>query len=203
MGPAFKAALSLVTCGHERGIGCSHLRGGALHDPSERAFSGGLKHSRNVVTDRHMPSHRMILASLALLLSGVIAPLYAETPIFYASGNKAINGYDVVAYFDEGAPVQGKTEIAVMWKGVIWRFASEEHREAFEANPWAYAPQYGGYCAYGVSLGYRDSTEPDAWYITNGKLYLIRTRFVRSIWRSDMTNYIAQADANWPGILRR
>jgi len=148
-----------------------------------------------------MPSCRFILACFALLFSWLTAPLWAQTPIFYTGGDSAINGYDTVAYFTDGEPVEGRADIVVMWKGVIWQFASQAHREAFEADPRAYAPQYGGYCAYGVSLGYRDSTEPEAWHINSGKLYLVRTPYVRSLWKRDMAEYIARADANWPAVL--
>lgn len=145
---------------------------------------------------------RLIITCFALLLAGFTAPLRADTPVFYSGGGSAINGYDTVAYFTLGEPVEGRADIAVMWKGAIWRFSSNAHREAFEADPWAFAPQYGGYCAYGVSLGYRDQTAPEAWQIVNGKLYLIRTRYIRTLWQGDMASYIARADANWPAVLR-
>lgn len=148
-----------------------------------------------------MPRRRIILAFLALLFSGIIAPLRADAPVFFSGGDSAINGYDTVAYFTLGEPVRGRTEISVMWKGAVWQFANQANREAFEANPWAFAPQYGGYCAYGVSLGYRDSTEPGAWYITDGKLYLINALYVRAIWKLDVAGNIIRADANWPGVL--
>lgn len=121
--------------------------------------------------------------------------------MFYTGGNSAINGFDTVAYFTLGEPVEGRAENAVMWKGAIWKFASPDNREAFEADPRAYAPQYGGYCAYGVSRGYRDKTEPDAWHIVDGKLYLVRTPYVRALWMRDLTGHIAKANANWPGVL--
>jgi len=148
-----------------------------------------------------MLRRHLILSSFVLLLSGLPAPVRAETPMFFSDGGSAINGYDTVAYFTSGTPVKGNSDITSMWKGVIWRFSSQANREAFEASPWAYAPQYGGYCAYGVSLGYRDTTEPDAWQIVDGKLYLIRTLFVRSVWKLDIGRHIASANANWPGVL--
>jgi len=148
-----------------------------------------------------MPYRRLVPAIISLFFAGLITQARADAPMFYTGGDSAINGFDTVAYFKRGEPVEGKAEIAVMWKGAIWKFASESNREAFEADPRAYAPQYGGYCAYGVSLGYRDTTEPDAWQIVNGKLYLIRTLYVRGLWKQDMAGHIARADANWPGVL--
>lgn len=148
-----------------------------------------------------MHRRRFFLSFAALLMSGLIAPLMAQTPVFFSDGGSAINGYDTVAYFTQRAPVKGRRDISVMWKGVVWRFANDANREAFEADPWAYAPQYGGYCAYGVSMGYRDITVPDAWQIVDGKLYLIRTRLVQAIWKRDVNGYIIRANANWPGVL--
>ncbi len=148
-----------------------------------------------------MPHRRIFLASLMSLLVGFPGGLRAETPIYYSDGQSAINGYDTVAYFTMGRPVRGKADIAVMWKGVIWRFASLAHREAFEANPRAYAPQYGGYCAYGVSAGYRDQIEADAWQIVDGKLYLVRSPNVLGLWKRDLAGHIARGNANWPGVL--
>jgi len=148
-----------------------------------------------------MPYCRLLLASLTLYLAVFLAPLRGETPIFFSGGDAAINGYDTVAYFTKGKPVKGKADIAVMWKGVMWQFASKGNRARFEANPRAYAPQYGGYCAYGVANGYRDRSEPDAWQISNGKLYMIRSHYVRAIWNRDVRGYIARADSNWPGVL--
>ncbi|MCF6233364.1 MAG: YHS domain protein [Rhodobacteraceae bacterium] len=125
----------------------------------------------------------------------------ADTPIFYTGGASAINGYDTVAYFTMGESVKGKENIAVMWKGVIWRFASQSNREKFEANPRAFAPQYGGYCAYEVSNGNRVPSEPKAWVISDGKLYLIRTIFSRALWQLDAAGHIERANANWPDVL--
>ena len=89
-----------------------------------------------------------------------------------------------------------------MWKGATWRFASAANRTAFEMNPKAYAPQYGGYCAYAVSRGYTAKIEPDAWRIVDGKLYLNYSRSVRTHWAADVPGNIAKANANWPAVLK-
>lgn len=149
-----------------------------------------------------MPRRRLILACFAMLISGAAGALPTDRAMFYSGADGAINGYDVVAYFTMGAPTRGRADISVMWKGAIWRFVNLAHRDAFEANPRAFAPQYGGYCAYGVASGHRDATSPEAWAIVNGKLYLIRSRYVRAIWQSEMAEQIARANANWTAILR-
>jgi YHS domain-containing protein len=116
------------------------------------------------------------------------------------SSGLALKGYDPVAYFAEGKPVQGKPEITASHEGATYRFASAANRDAFAAAPGKYAPQYGGYCAYGMASGYKAPIEPDAWTIVEGKLYLNYNQSVRSRWSSDIPGYIRKADANWPTV---
>jgi hypothetical protein len=72
---------------------------------------------------------------------------------------------------------------------------------AFKANPSAFAPQYGGYCAWAVSQNYTASGDPNFWKIVNGKLYLNYDKSVQATWEKDIPGYIAKADRNWPGVL--
>jgi len=137
------------------------------------------------------------LAFLVVLLLAV--PAFADGKIF-TRGGEAISGYDPVAYFTEGKPVEGKDDISFDWNGATWTFASVENREMFAANPEKYAPQYGGYCAYGASKGAAAKTEPDAWSIIDGKLYLNYSDDVKARWLQDIPGYIKTADENWPEI---
>ncbi len=114
----------------------------------------------------------------------------------------AIRGYDPVGYFAEGKPVEGSTQYSTEWKGATWRFANAENLAAFESNPEKYAPKYGGYCAYAVSQGYTAKTEPEAWTIIDGKLYLNYSLGVKATFDSDQPGYIAQAEKNWPKVLQ-
>jgi YHS domain-containing protein len=123
-----------------------------------------------------------------------IAPIYAEQGI-------AIDGTDPVVYFTQGAPVAGAKDITHDWNGATWRFSTPENKDAFTANPTAYAPQYGGYCAYAVSEGYTASTTPKAWKIVDGKLYLNYSRRIQRKWERDIPGRIASADSNWPEII--
>ena len=120
--------------------------------------------------------------------------------ITYQSGGIAINGYDPVAYFIMNKPVEGDTTHAFDWNGAKWIFSSAENLALFSANPEKYAPKYGGYCAYAVSRGYTASTDPDAWSIVDGSLYLNYSKGVRSRWDSDQAANIIAGDKNWPGL---
>jgi hypothetical protein len=115
-------------------------------------------------------------------------------------GNDAIKGYDPVAYFTEGRPVQGSDEFEYEWMGADWRFATAANRDAFAAEPEKYAPQYGGYCAYAVSQGTTADIDPEAWTIVGDRLYLNLSKDVQKLWEQDVPGYIQKADANWPKI---
>lgn len=88
-------------------------------------------------------------------------------------GDVAIKGYDPVAYFTQNKAMQGTPEYSYRWLGANWQFTSAENRDLFIAEPTKYAPQYGGYCADGVSFGtVTTNIDPKAWRIIEGKLYL-------------------------------
>lgn len=150
-----------------------------------------------------MISRRSVLGLLAATPTALAfaRPAFAAAPEIYAEGGVAVDGSDVVAYFTDGAPVTGSADHTVDWNGATWQFSSAENAAMFEANPEDYAPQYGGYCAYAVSKGYTAPTEPDAWTIHEGKLYLNFNTTVRKIWSEDIPGNIVKADGNWPTVL--
>jgi len=120
---------------------------------------------------------------------------------FYTENGVAIRGTDPVAYFRQSQPVPGNSEYTYEWMNATWQFASAENRDLFAKNPEKYAPQYGGFCAWAVSRGYTASTQPDAWKIVDGKLYLNFNRQVQRSWEKDISGNIAKANSNWPGVL--
>ena len=127
----------------------------------------------------------------------------AKDPVYTSTfSNLAVSGYDPVAYFTAGKPVEGSADFETEWNGATWRFASADNLATFEADPEAYAPQYGGYCAWAVSQGYTASTVPEAWRIVDGKLYLNYSLSVQRQWEGDVPGHIAKADGNWPGVLK-
>ena len=112
----------------------------------------------------------------------------------------AIEGYDPVAYFTQGRPVEGESEFSHDWMDATWYFASAENRDLFAADPDKYAPQYGGYCAGAVAHGYTATIDPDAWKIVDDKLYLNYSKDVQAQWTQDIPGNISKGDANWPKI---
>ncbi|MEM8604548.1 MAG: YHS domain-containing (seleno)protein, partial [Cyanobacteria bacterium P01_H01_bin.121] len=126
-----------------------------------------------------------------------------STVAYFVEDGVAIRGADPVAYFTEGAPVQGKSEFSYEWNGAKWQFSSAENRDLFASNPEEYAPQYGGFCAWAVSQGYTAPVDPEAWRIVDGKLYLNFDQSVQRRWAQDIPGNIAQANANWPAVLQQ
>lgn len=114
----------------------------------------------------------------------------------------AILGFDPVAYFTLGKPVKGDDAFMHVWKGAKWLFASAENRALFIADPERYAPQYGGYCAYGVARGRLVSIEPDKFAVINGKLYLNFNADVQAKWSLDPVRYITEANVRFPELLK-
>ena len=123
-------------------------------------------------------------------------------PAVFQKKGKAIRGYDAVAYHLQNKPVEGKDAYTHQWNGATWYFASQANLNSFKADPEKYAPQYGGYCAYAVAKGSTAKTEPDAWKIVDGKLYLNYDKGIQRKWEKDISGYIEKADANWPKVLK-
>lgn len=151
----------------------------------------------------------MTISRRSLLIGATAAPFvftlslraHAGVAPVYANGGVAIDGTDPLSYFKNGKPITGDKAITFDWNGATWRFTSEENKADFANNPDAYAPRYGGYCAWAVSEGYTASTVPEAWKIVDNKLYLNYSRRIQRRWEKDIPARIAAGDANWPGLL--
>src|SRR4030095_3524475 len=108
---------------------------------------------------------------------------------------------DAVSYF-AGAPVKGDARFTTTLNGVEYRFATARNLARFKASPDAYPPQYGGYCAWAVSRGYTAKSDPLAWKVVGGKLYLNYDKDVQKRWAADIPGNIAKANRNWPQVLK-
>jgi len=109
----------------------------------------------------------------------------------------ALNGFDAVAYFAADKAVEGSKTYEYAWNGAKWLFSSAENLEKFKQDPAAYAPQFGGYCSFAVSKGYTANSDPNAWKIVDGKLYLNYSPEVKKKWEQDQQENIKKAEGNW------
>jgi YHS domain-containing protein len=146
---------------------------------------------------------------LSFFISG---SLYAQIdPV--GKDKVAIGGYDVVAYFVPGKAVKGHPDISAVYNNVTYYFESESHKQLFTADPEKYLPQYDGYCALAVgSWKKKVSINPEAYRITDGKLYLfyngahaLSGNKFNSVepWIKDEKNLIKKANENWPALKSR
>lgn len=134
------------------------------------------------------------LAFVTLGKTGAADPSGRAKPV---GGAIALNGFDPVAYFLVGEARQGQSDIALRWRGVRWHFTSKAHRNAFEANPHAYAPQFAGHCAMGVAEGRRVPADPRAWVVHDGRLYLFETAAQHRRALNDLSHTTRQATGLW------
>jgi YHS domain-containing protein len=149
-----------------------------------------------------MRPHRTLLHtkvayfSTALIALSILAPAWAGE--YFEKDGVALRGYDPVAYFSENKPVKGSPDHKAEYEGSAFHFTSKANRDAFVADPARYAPQYGGFCAFGMASGYKAATDPAAFSIVDGKLYLNYNRDVQKQWSADRPGFIAKAEKNWP-----
>lgn len=112
-----------------------------------------------------------------------------------------IEGYDPVAYFTDNKPVKGSPEFTTTYEGATYWFASAEHAALFKQAPQKYAPQYGAFCGYAVSIGKLRPVDPTIYQIENGRLILQHTQEAYRLFNKDLSGNTVKADKNWPGIV--
>ena len=137
-----------------------------------------------------------------ILLSGIFSAFsaVAEEPIYTGFfSNKALDGYDTVAYFTHNRAMKGEQKFKLEYMGADWYFVSQANLDKFKTNPNKYAPQYGGYCAWAVAEK-KDFApgDPNNWSIIDGKLYLNYNRDIKNKWLENSDNFIQLGDQHWP-----
>jgi len=145
-----------------------------------------------------IPTRALLTLTMAAALPVFAAP--EADPVNKDASGVAIKGYDPVAYFTQSKPVKGSSAFTHQWRNATWWFASAEDRDEFARAPEKYAPQYGGYCAYGVSQNHTAPIDPEAWTIIEGKLYLNYSKGVKKTWSESIPKYVEDANKNWPGL---
>jgi YHS domain-containing protein len=154
-------------------------------------------------TDTMLRFYRLAFVSTFLMVA-VLAGLphsarSSESPVapVNATDGVGLKGYDPVAYYTDGQPTKGSSQYTFQWKGVTYRFASAENLQSFKAGPEKYLPQYGGYCAYAMSINRIADISPTEWTIFGGKLYLNNNFISQSLWSLNKSGRVQDADRNW------
>lgn len=141
-----------------------------------------------------------LLQNLALSAILTVTAGTALAGDFFEKDGVALRGYDPVAYFSVGMPVKGAAAHHYQYKGSTFYFASSANERSFVRDPEKYVPQFGGFCALGTANGYKVSTQPDAFAVVDGKLYLNHDLKVLARWKEDVPGNITQAEKNWPEV---
>ena len=140
---------------------------------------------------------------VAILALPVFAQTASKTLVNVDVSGVAIQGYDPVAFFTDNKPVKGEQKFLVKHDGAIYFFASKEHKDLFKADPVKYTPEFGGYCAYGVSKNKLVEIDVDAFQIVDGKLLLQYSKGVRDDFNADAKGNLAKANTNWTGLVEK
>ena len=139
---------------------------------------------------------------LAILVFSAIASFAGGKQLLNLDKNGvAIQGYDPVAFFTQHKPVKGVQQFNSAFNGATYWFASAEDKHAFDKEPAKYEPQFGGYCAYGVSKGARAPVKIEAWQIVNDRLLMQYDLDVKGEFNKDQQGTLKKADQNWPGLV--
>ncbi len=140
------------------------------------------------------------IAALMLLSASALA---GELVNVSGASRVALNGYDPVAFFTDAKPVNGSPGITAEHRGATYFFASEEHRKLFKEDPDKYAPQYGGFCAFGVALDKLFPVDISTWQVREGKLYLNLNPEVLAKFNANFEGNVAKAEKYWPGLVKK
>lgn len=144
----------------------------------------------------------MKILKLAILAIGLIASVQMQAQSLNTDDSKiALQGYSAVSYMDMGLAQIGNKSFKSTHGGVNYYFTSADQKKKFEANPGKYVPQYGGYCAFGVSVGAKFRVDPNKFLVSNDKLYLFLYDIevdALQLWRDGNGKELAaKADKNW------
>lgn len=89
-----------------------------------------------------MISARTFLAFFTVMLV-TVGPAQAQNT---AEPAVALQGTDVVSYFQPGGPMKGQTALRHDFDGARYLFSNAQNKAAFVADPDRYLPQFAGLC---------------------------------------------------------
>lgn len=139
---------------------------------------------------------QIFTALFAFLLS--FASAFCDTSQAYAAKDgTALEGFDIVTFFDKEGPQKGSPNHLLQHEGLAWQFANERNRRLFRRNPEKYLPQYKGFCGWALKEGRLVPGIPSYWTVTNGKLYLSCSQEALDRWEADLESNIRKADEAW------
>ena len=130
-----------------------------------------------------------------LIWAGLVTAGFAASQ--HATNLTGVHGYDLVSYYTSKRPLRGNGHFVSVHDGVMYLFSSQENKARFDRNPDKYLPAYGGYCAFGTSVGKKFDGDPEVWRIIDGRLYFNLDENIQDQWLKDVPGRIKTANANW------
>ncbi len=162
-----------------------------------------LRSANQTKTKERNPKMKNIIKSIAAVALLSVSAYAGDLVNVSGASKAAVSGYDTVAFFTEGKPVSGSPFITAEYQGATYFFATEEHKALFTAKPEKYAPQCGGFCAYGVGLGKLFPVDINTWQVRNEKLYLNLNADILKKFNADFDGNVAKANKNWPDLVKK
>ncbi len=152
-----------------------------------------------------MTSTNTLLSTIKRLMLAAAAAIALVTPMASFADTVAnsvigARGYDLTSFFTSEKPAHGTGHHVATYDGVDYLFTSDENKKTFEANPEKYLPAFGGFCAFGASIGKKFVADPDVYDIVDNKLYFNLDTKIRAIWAKDIGGNIKKAESNWKTI---
>jgi YHS domain-containing protein len=141
---------------------------------------------------------KKILLSILAMAFMMVPSLAQASDVTHST--VGVQGYDLLSYHTGSKPLPGNGNHVVEHNSVTYLFSSKENMDKFKASPEKYLPAYGGYCAFGVSVGKKFVGDPNVWEIVDGKLYLNLDNKIKGMWVKDISGNITKANANWTQI---
>lgn len=151
-------------------------------------------------------SNKLAIAAIALVCAFSTLPAIAAdeantVPGLTAAGAPlGLHGVDPVALLRDGRRKSGQAKHTVVHDGVAYYLSSAANAETFKANPFAFTPENGGFCTYGVSVGKKFDGNPNYASVMNGKLYVFLNKEIFGLYKKDKQGTIDKAAGNWPKI---
>ncbi|MEM7360178.1 MAG: YHS domain-containing (seleno)protein [Pseudomonadota bacterium] len=147
-----------------------------------------------------MKTLSFLKSATVIAVSLISFSVFADVDTFADDNAVTLSGHDAVAYFTENQAVEGSAAFTSVYDGAIFYFSSAKNRDTFNANPAKYAPQYGGFCAYGTALGKKLPVDGKAFEVVDGKLYVNKNLDVYETWVEDKEENITEANSQWKVI---
>ncbi|WP_420583643.1 YHS domain-containing (seleno)protein [Ruegeria sp.] len=144
----------------------------------------------------------LALAVTVTAFAAFSAPAQAAEELNVTADGIAMDGFDVISYFDAHKPAKGVPEYSVDYRGATWLFSTEENRDKFAADPASFEPKYNGWCSNAVSKGYSADVDfVNGWAVINGGLHLFWAEGTKHNFLSEVTAKQVRAEDNWPTVL--